>query len=97
MATDKITFDQLPQAIYSLTCEVQELRKLIEGAAVAPQAEELLDRKAAAKFLGIAEQTIYQMGDKLPRRKRFGKLVFLRSELEEFVINGNKKDTSNGK
>lgn len=52
--------------------------------------EELLDRKAAAKFLGIAEQTIYQMGNKLPRRKRFGKLVFLKSELEEFIITGKK-------
>jgi len=89
--TTPITFDQLPQAIYSLTCEVQELRKLIiEGAGTTVKPEEILDRKAAAKFLGIAEQTIYQMGNKLPRRKRFGKLVFLRSELEEFVINGKK-------
>jgi predicted DNA-binding transcriptional regulator AlpA len=90
MAQTLITFDQLPQAIYSLTCEVQELRKLIEGAAPSTQAEEILDRKSAAKFLGIAEQTIYQMGNKLPRRKRFGKLIFLKSELEEFIINGKK-------
>lgn len=85
-----ITFEQLPQAIYSLTCEVQELRKLIESSTPVPNAEEILDRKAAAKFLGIAEQTIYQLGDRLPRRKRFGKLVFLRSELEQFIITGKK-------
>ena len=97
MPITPITFEQLPQAIYSLTCEVQELRKLIEGTTPAAKSEEILDRKAAAKFLGIAEQTIYQMGDRLPRRKRFGKLVFLRSELEEFVINGNKKGVNNGK
>lgn len=97
MTTKPITFEQLPQAIYSLTCEVQELRKLIEASSPTPQPEEILDRKAAAKFLGIAEQTIYQMGDKLPRRKRFGKLVFLRSELEEFVINGKRKELGNGK
>ncbi len=90
MIEKTITFDQLPQAIYSLTCEVQELRKLIEGTVPTTQAEEILDRRAAAKFLGIAEQTIYQMGNKLPRRKRFGKLVFLKSELEEFIITGKK-------
>jgi predicted DNA-binding transcriptional regulator AlpA len=90
MKTNEITFDQLPQAVYSLTCEIQELRKLIEGAAPTAATEEFLDRKSAAKFLGIAEQTIYQMGNRLPRRKRFGKLVFLKSELEEFVINGKK-------
>ncbi|MCE6988154.1 AlpA family transcriptional regulator [Dyadobacter sp. CY323] len=91
MMTKTFTFEQLPQAVYSLTCEVQELRKLIESATPAPNAEEILDRKAAAKFLGIAEQTIYQMGDRLPRRKRFGKLVFLKSELEEFIIKGKKE------
>ncbi|MCF2506857.1 helix-turn-helix domain-containing protein [Dyadobacter sp. CY107] len=90
MKNTVITFEQLPQAIYSLTCEVQELRKLIEAAAPLPQAVEILDRKGAAKFLGISEQTIYQMGDKLPRRKRFGKLVFLKSELAEFIITGKK-------
>jgi len=87
---NQITFDQLPEAIYSLTCEVKELRKLIEGGTSITPSEEIFNRKQAAEFLGIAEQTIYQMGNRLPRRKRFGKLVFLKSELEEFIINGKK-------
>ena len=88
---NRITFEDLPQAIFELTCEVKELKKLIEESAPTTQSEEFLDRKSAAKFLGVAEQTIYQMGDRLPRRKRFGKLVFLKSELEEFLANGHKK------
>jgi len=90
MIATPITFDQLPQAIYSLTCEVKELRRLLEGSTPSTPTEEILNRKQAAEFLGIAEQSIYQMGDRLPRRKRFGKLVFLKSELHEFLINGKK-------
>jgi predicted DNA-binding transcriptional regulator AlpA len=90
MITNQLTFDQLPQAIYSLTCEVQELRRVIEQNDSSPKSksEEILDRVEAAKFLGIAEQTIYQLGNRLPRRKRFGKLYFLRSELETYLKEG---------
>ncbi|WP_051664289.1 helix-turn-helix domain-containing protein [Dyadobacter crusticola] len=85
-----ITFDLLPQAVGSLLREVQEIRRIIEAQnGPAPVAkEEILDIKGAAKFLNISEQTIYQKGDRLPRRKRFGKLYFLRSELEVYMAEG---------
>ncbi|WP_025764995.1 helix-turn-helix transcriptional regulator [Dyadobacter tibetensis] len=97
MKSTVLTFDQLPEAVYSLTCEVQKLRQLLEATNQVQSGEEFFDRKAAAKFLGVSDQTIYQLGEKLPRRKRFGKLVFLKSELEDYLINGSRKGVRNGK
>ena len=52
---------------------------------------EPLDVKRAATFLGISQQTIYQNIGKIPHSKRFGKLYFLRSELEAYLADGKVK------
>lgn len=54
------------------------------------QASPLADDKPlsvteAADFLGIAEQTIYQNVKRIPHRKRFGRLYFIKSELLDFL------------
>ena len=42
----------------------------------------------AAKYLGIAKQTLYQNIEKVPHTKRFGKLYFLQSDLENYLKGG---------
>lgn len=39
----------------------------------------------AAEFLGIAEQTVYQNAKRIPHRKKFGRLYFIKSELLAFL------------
>ena len=45
----------------------------------------------AAKFLGIAKQTLYQSISKVPHTKRFGKLYFLESDLTAYLGGGQSK------
>ncbi|WP_345245646.1 helix-turn-helix domain-containing protein [Nibrella saemangeumensis] len=44
--------------------------------------------KEAADFLGVAPQTIYQNIDRIPHRKRFGRLYFFKVELLEYLNAG---------
>ena len=53
--------------------------------------EKTLNLSEAAEYLGVAEQTIYQNIKKIPHSKRFGKLYFLRSELEQYLAEGKVK------
>ncbi len=45
----------------------------------------------AAKFLGIAKQTLYQSVSQVPHTKRFGKLYFLESDLTAYLEGGQSK------
>jgi predicted DNA-binding transcriptional regulator AlpA len=57
--------------------------------------QEFYTLKQAAKFLNISEQTIYQNIQKIPHSKRFGKLYFLRSELEVYLTEGKVRSKNN--
>ncbi len=47
-----------------------------------------LNVEGAAEFLGITKQTVYQNIDKIPHRKRFGRLYFFRAELLAYLNAG---------
>ena len=49
---------------------------------------EHLTAAEAAKYLSIAKQTLYQNIEKVPHTKRFGKLYFLQSDLEDYLKGG---------
>ena len=59
----------------------------------AKNSDEHLTIKQAAEFLEVSQQTIYQNIKKIPHAKRFGKLYFLRSELEEYLASGKVKSS----
>ena len=42
----------------------------------------------AAKFLGISKQTVYQNIDRIPHKKRFGRLYFFKKELLSYLNDG---------
>ena len=86
-----ISFDQLPAAIYQLSQDVSELKRLlIEQPTVNNfnHEEKPLNVGQAAEYLGIAKQTLYQNIARIPSRKRFGRLFFFRSELTEYLNEG---------
>ena len=49
---------------------------------------EPLTVKQAATYLGVSQQTIYQNIRRIPHSKRFGKLYFLRSDLDLYLAEG---------
>lgn len=49
-----------------------------------------LDIDGAVKLLKIGKQTIYQNIKSIPHRKIFGRLVFLKDELLNFIDNNGK-------
>ncbi|MBO0938700.1 helix-turn-helix domain-containing protein [Fibrella sp. HMF5335] len=53
-----------------------------------PDEEKPLNVAKAAEFLDISEQTVYQNIKKIPHRKRFGRLYFLKSELIAYLEAG---------
>lgn len=58
-----------------------------------PPTPELMNFKAAAEFLGIAEATLYKFTSerRIPHYKRGKKLYFFRSELEAWIAEGKVK------
>ncbi|GAB2524802.1 helix-turn-helix domain-containing protein [Spirosoma aerophilum] len=91
MQKNPLTFDQLPTAVYQLSCEVSELRRLLidqPQETSLPSNNKPVGVNEAADFLGISRQTVYQNIDKIPHKKRFGRLYFFVSELADYVKAG---------
>lgn len=54
-----------------------------------------LDIVEAAQLLKVSKQTIYQNIKSIPHRKIFGRLVFLRDELLQFIDQNGNTDVRN--
>jgi excisionase family DNA binding protein len=95
-----LTFDQLPQAVTTLTNEISELRRLLLEKNEKPsteQPEQLLTVQQAAQFLHLRVPTIYSKVSKgeLPGVMKRGKrLYFSRIELMEYIKEGRKKSNA---
>lgn len=88
MEKQRITFEQLPEAIYNLSLELLEIKQLLtQRSTPAPTAdnETPLTIQQAADFLNVSRQTIYQNIAKIPHRKRHGRLYFFKTELAEYL------------
>ena len=53
-----------------------------------PVDEKPLSVEQAAEFLNVSKQTVYQNAVKIPHRKRFGRLYFLKKELISYLEEG---------
>ena len=90
---EKLTFDELPEAILILIKQVNELKRLLiesqEQVNNAPD-DQLLGVQDAAKFLNLSTPTIYSKVSKgeLPFMKRSKRLYFSKIELMEYIKNG---------
>ncbi len=93
------TFENLPTQVASLTNEIKDLRGLIEKMVNAPVVQaEVMSVNDVSKLTGYSKNTIYQLVhyDKIPYHKPENggnKLIFFRSEINEWLI-GTKKESS---
>lgn len=94
-----LTFEQLPQAVATLTKEISELKQLLlqksDQQPVTPT-EQLLTVHEAANFLNLSVPTVYSKVSRgeLPVMKRGKKLHFSSTELMQYLKNGRKKTNS---
>ena len=94
-----LTFDQLPEAVTTLTKEVSELKNLIITQQEQPtkeQPEILLNVQEAAEFLKLEVPTIYSKVSRgeLPVMKRSKRLYFSGVELMDYLKQGRKKSSA---
>lgn len=96
---EHLTFDQLPEAVTTLTKEVSELKNLIITNQEQPtkeQPETLLNVQEAAEFLKLEVPTIYSKVSRgeLPVMKRSKRLYFSSIELMDYLKQGRKKSSA---
>jgi excisionase family DNA binding protein len=94
-----LTFEQLPQAVTTLTKEVGELKRLLtekQEHTPTEQPDKLLTIQEAAGFLNLTVPTVYSKVSKneLPVMKRSKRLYFSRNELLDYLKAGRKKTHS---
>lgn len=93
MEERKVTFDSLPQAISSLADEVKQIKALILETSINDGVDSLLTIEETSEFLHVKKQTIYSYVSKglIPHHKRAGRLYFLKDELIDWIMSGNKR------
>lgn len=91
-----INFENLPNAVYELTKEVNELKALLISNNELKQItdkEKFIDIKQASVFLNLSVSTIYSKVSRLelPVNKRGKKLYFSDHDLIAYIKQGKKK------
>lgn len=86
-------FEPINARLNNLEALTLEVLQLLRSAAPSPASidESPLSVQQAAEFLDISKQTVYQNIDKIPHKKRFGRLYFLKSELVAYLEAGTQK------
>lgn len=99
---DKISFEQLPQAVSVLIEKVGILTSKLDALLVKTRQQEesrrLLALDDVATLLGKSASTIYAMTSekRIPFHKRGNKLYFFESEIMEWIEQGGTSGTANG-
>ena len=92
---EKITFNELPEAVVQLYEKLDKIERLLQKQqqSETPIAEEFLTVQETANFLDLAVPTIYSMVSeaKIPVNKRGKRLYFSKSELKTWIKEGRKK------
>ena len=94
-----ISFEQLPQAVAELSSQLFEIRSLLQTMATAtpsqPASDQWLNVKELSEYLPSrpAVATIYEYtaNETIPFSKQGKSLIFLKSEIEEWLRSGRKK------
>ena len=95
---DKITFEQLPQAVSLLIEKVGQLADKVDealGKATQQKGKRLLALDDVAALLGKSASTIYAMTSekRIPYHKRGNKLYFFEAELIGWIAQGGTSGT----
>lgn len=87
---EKLTFDQLPQAVALLLEKVSRIEQMLSGLPVEHQGEyrPMLTTAQAAEYMGISMSALYKLtsSKRLPIYKPSGKKVYLkREEIDDYL------------
>ena len=98
---DKITFEQLPQAVSLLIEKVGQLADKVDealGKATQQKGRRLLALDDVATLLGKSASTIYAMTSekRIPYHKRGNKLYFFEDEIIGWIEQGGTSGTGSG-
>ena len=98
---DKITFEQLPQAVSLLIEKVGQLADKVDealGKATQQKGRRLLALDDVAALLGKSASTIYAMTSekRIPYHKRGNKLYFFEDEIIGWIEQGGTSGTGSG-
>lgn len=94
-----ITFNDVPKFIAEIKSEQDKIVKMLSdllSQKSTPEHEEFLNVEEAAAFLNVAVPTIYAnvRDGYLPALKRRKRLYFSRKQLEQWLLTGKKKTSS---
>jgi predicted DNA-binding transcriptional regulator AlpA len=82
-------FEHIPTLVKKLIKQVCRLEEIIvkSSSEKAPPDDEILDKHAAAKLLGLKPSSIYRlsMQGKLPKIKKNGRIWFLKQDLIDYL------------
>lgn len=82
-------FQPINTRLSNLETMTLEVLQLLRNAPLSSSIEEqVLNVEDAAKFLGISKQTLYQNINRVPHKKRFGRLYFFKEELLAYLNDG---------
>jgi len=93
MQQKQISFNDLPEAILEVLKRISRIEEIVSSPSTQQQGEEVLNAKQAADLLQIALPTLYAKVSKreIPHIKKHKRLVFLRSELMDYLNSGRRK------
>ncbi|GAB3881453.1 helix-turn-helix domain-containing protein [Spirosoma agri] len=82
-------FETLSTQLSHLQGLVQTLSKNVQAQKPVPESDDPITVKQAAEYLHLSQSALYQNIDRIPHRKRHGKLYFFKSQLRAYLDEGN--------
>lgn len=88
-----LTFEHLPSQVEKLSSEISEIKSLLLLKDSKQKSDRLLNVKECAKLLNVSVPTLYSytQNNKIPYNKKGKRLLFLKSEIMDWVKTGRNK------
>lgn len=86
-------FESLPKVVASLFEEVKQIKSIVLETASTDTGDKFFTIVETAEFLHVQKQTLYSYVSRqmIPHYKRAGRLYFSKSDLIEWIKEGNKR------
>ncbi|MQY79731.1 MAG: helix-turn-helix domain-containing protein [Bacteroidetes bacterium] len=93
MENQKLSFDQLPEAVSRLTAQMENIERMLRDDTPCSEPDEFLNLDQTCKMLDLSKPTVYGLVShrQIPHSKRGGRLRFLKSEIHAWVLQSKRK------
>jgi len=91
---ESLKFEQLPNVIADLKCEVQEMKSLLlQKVETPPEVDDPININGASEVTGLAVPTLrgYCQRNEIPYYKKANRLYFFKSEILDWIRTGKQK------